>query len=493
METPKVVTLHKGVESPSFSIKLSADVLEQLTVFSRKNLKPKLVVKGGQISIKLSDDVIFTCSQVPEYQNLEIYQSTLDPGVFAISGKIKTKLNVVADAPQVRDLGKTPTKIQVSTSVSSENHAGVLTQSMPASPLNFDPYLVSPGDSKSDVVSKFLFLLAMGPTSREQLTSVLQYKPKELDELLLEYCQVYDGNDAFLADDIYPNRRAITGLPDTKLYILKDKAYKNLRPWDWKYYSTEERLLIIANSHNALKRLGYSETHPLRKKILEKPTVSEDVAGSKKPPSSLGGGILVSSKKTSPFKKSQTDSPRLGPSNGLGSTPTLMIPASNSTNSSPLRHVKESKKRQLSQNSSSSSDEEAKRIKKDKDDVTSPSSVNDDDDELDELDKSKSNHYTMLATKFRTKYKDYETLYNSLHEGSISDPKKALSKLFELHQALKDWKKQLWNYDNELKSKTTIMNLSKHKKTADSSENHSDPSITFKHKNPKTVKRVLNY
>ena len=75
-------------------------------------------------------------------------------------------------------------------------------------------------------------------------------------------------------------------------------------------------------------------------------------------------------------------------------------------------------------------------------------------------------YYSMLADKFKAKYKEYETLYNSLKSNpkSSTNDKKQLVQLFELHNSLSEWKRKLWDFDNENKLKLNIMNLSKHKK-----------------------------
>lgn len=469
MDLPRIITLEKLGQSPAFSIKLNNDILNHFNILLKQNLQPKLLVKDGKFSIKIDDDTIFPCSQQPEYQNLDIYLHNKND-TFNLTGKIKTRLSV---DDKIRTTAPASNLTPGSTPISRPNPVKKtgniastgITQSTPATPLNFDPYLALPSDSKSDLYNKILCFLALGPTSRDRLVNVLKFKSADVDEILPTHCQVYNPKDNFLASDVFPNHY-ISTKPDETTFILKDKSYKELRPWSWKYYSDNERSCILANINNALTRLGYLETHPLRRKIVEPDTsIIPSKNTHKRNTSGLGGGILISSKK-SPFKKSQTESPRLAPTAG-----------SSTVVGSPL---KAGKKRV---NSSSSSDEDKQDGKRFKPEITSPSSVNEDTD--DEADKSKSNYYTTLTTKFRVRYKEYEELYNQLNRHNSNDPKKAINKLFELHQSLKDWKRQIWHYDKEIKAKAKIMNLSKHKKK--------ETPTTVEVKTKKPVKPVLNY
>lgn len=497
------------------------------------------------MSIKIKDDLIYPCSQIPEYSHLDVYSNNHSNHQFEFSGRIKTKLSVITGSRQIKDYENS---IKQNPVVSPTKNTGKLenkrllplneinshnSSSTPATPLNFDPYLILPTDSKSDRLTKILSFMALGPSNKTQLVKLLKFDEPEFNQLLSTYGQIYNPNDTFLADDIYPNhlhkKLPMNSEQFQHHYILKDKAYKELRPWNWKYYSDNERALILNNCHNALTRLGYLETHPLRRKICDQPDpndVNRDGLHADEQPKkpALGGGLLVSKK--SPFKKSQTESPRLGPtthtqrfspassagSNTLTSTSTISTKlgatSRDKDTTSPARKVKQSKKRQLSNNSISSSDDENKRYKKEE--YTSPSSINEDDydeeegdeDMNDRIDKSKKRYHN-LTIKFRLKYQEYRHLYNSLNAknqpNSTTEVKKSLSKLFELHQTLSDWKKQLWKFDNELKLKSDIMQLSKHKKDLTASPTFNsqlaqlkESSLALKQK-PTKPKQILNY
>lgn len=416
---------------------------------------------------------------------------------YMLAGHIETKLTVLTDPKQIRDhLRATShqTSTQASTGPQTNRKDGgghtakkaldgtaSLSSSAPLSPMNIDPYAVDINDSKHDIGAKFLLLLALGPTTKHTVVERMKVSATELQPFFAAHAQVYDPNDTFISDDNFPCGDTESDAGDQ--YILKDKSYKDTRPWTWKWYSVRERTMIINNIHNALTRLGYLETHPLRKKICEEPAETSATvpkpADNKK--SALGGGILVSKTKKSPTKRSQTESPKL-PSE----TANFKQIERPRQNGSPL---KASVKRRAPSSSSASDEERSfKKKKNDSDSHTSPSSsINDDDptisinDTIDTMGKNRGishetddiNHklkrfqyYSTLADKFKAKYKEYESLYTSLKSNpkNSSNDKKQLVRLFELHNSLSEWKRQLWDFDSENKLKLNIMNLSKHKK-----------------------------
>lgn len=346
-------------------------------------------------------------------------------------------------------------------------------RSVPSSPTDANPYIISNSDTKAEALNKFLSLIALGPITKDSIMKSLRVSEKDVEPWISSYTQAYNPDDTFIENDVFPNINTLLENTDNHL-ILKDKSYKELRPWNWPYYSDQERTLVINNIHNALTRLGFLDTHPLRDKITNEP---DDVDKRPFKKLALGGGILISKK---PFKRSQTDSPKLTGSK-LAESPTKTQP---STNKLPM-------KRKLTAYSSSEEDDERHSKKNKYDSYTSPSSINEEsnssDNNEDEFAKSaaasnpeklralnnntansnrkKLTYYNNLAEKFRLKYVEYEKLYNSLKNNPKSNDKKSLVRLFELHNNLSEWKRKLWDYDSESKAKSNIMNLSKHKKT----------------------------
>ena len=63
-------------------------------------------------------------------------------------------------------------------------------------------------------------------------------------------------------------------------------------------YTDYERALVLNNVNNALTRIGFSLTHPLRKKIINNDNESNNKSTSnnngEEKTRSLGGGLLVS-------------------------------------------------------------------------------------------------------------------------------------------------------------------------------------------------------
>ncbi|KAK6457512.1 uncharacterized protein RJT20DRAFT_125259 [Scheffersomyces xylosifermentans] len=541
-----------GAQDPSqpvaIAIKLNTTIISHLK--SRlSGESPKLIVKDGNYSIKISDDLVFPCLKIPETLNVDIYSASSpgkdsEPTVAQYGGRLATKLNVITDSRKIKEVSRSvPSTDEPKSRISSSSVPSIVTTKAPSEsqntrrqPHNIAAYAVSANDTTASFTSKFLNLVALGPITETKLIKTLNLTPQHtptFTRLLADFTQIYNANDSFTSDDKFP-----LGFNDDEMvprHILKDRAYKELKPWSWNHFSTYERSLIIENIHHALTRLGYSDTHPLRRKICENNDPSDEDEGKKN--TSLGGGFLISSKKggNSAFRKSQTDSPKMpnlklngddvsaSASNGSssskrsGTLTTVSSPAINTTNNgspqkraSPMpsnntqtNSTSSASKRKLSVSSSSSSsddDKHSKRLKTEP--YTSPSSEEIEDDTnnttLSVSNNPGSNinsrgiriksseslppppssassaakrleYYNSLAVKFKFKYKEYETLYRKLKIAppakSSESNKKALLKLFELHNTLSQWKKTLWDFDNEVKSKSNIMNLSKHKKS----------------------------
>ncbi|CAN3366517.1 hypothetical protein DICA3_F02872 [Diutina catenulata] len=426
-----ITHLDPPVESAvsALTLRLNNDLIDEFKRCLSAGIKPKLVVKDGLMSIKV-EAAEYPCIKIPETLNVDVYSSQ-GASRSRYDGRVATKLSVITDAKKIRDYLR---------DVERRKH-----EATPASPVSYresspdvtrvagNPFALSSSDPPATVATKFIQLLALGPASDADLTDKLGAVP--LAQLKTDYAQVYDPNNAFYQDDRFPTverRRRLGGASDSdgQQFILKDKSYKEFQPWDWTFYSAFERKLVLQNIHRALTRLGYSETHPLRRKLGD-PTA----------PAALGGGRL-SSKRGSPVRS---------------------LPA----------------KRKLSSSSSSSSDDDKhpKRPRGESD--TSPSSEDDDTplsrrapatpvpaaERADKPDK-RMDYYTQLAGKFRERYKEYASLYARLQNPantSKAESKRQLLKLFEMHTQLSQWKKTLWDYDHDAAKKADIMALSKHK------------------------------
>lgn len=378
------------------------------------------------------------------------------------------------------------------------------------------PYCIHGGDTPTLILAKFLSLLALGPMSKNRVEEITRIRdhisPPDLATLYSNHTQIYSPSSTFTQADKYPSLTlGISQLSPNESYIvLKDKAYKELRPWQHNWFTDFERSLVIDNVNNALSRLGYLDTHPLRKRITDKASSDDHQNNmSKKQAPALGGGMLVSSRKS--------NSPLVGPSSltspskrGSTQSPKAMPDAKRKKPVKPEESPLKRGRNDASSSGMSSSDEErqskrrnvaSKRSTSSNNSYTLPSSFNDDghfDEDNSEDDMKLSSYkrspksgsttalatgrstgnekklqfYTQLAEKFYNRYLEYKNLHDELLEdkrGSTQEKKKKLMKLFEMHNTLSQWKRKLWDYHNESNMTQGIMNLLRHKKSASNS------------------------
>ncbi|RCK55789.1 hypothetical protein Cantr_05061 [Candida viswanathii] len=455
----------------SFSIKLNNDLIHLLKSHTTPSNKIKLIVKNGNISIKLSDSLIFPCLPLPENLTVDVYSlgNNTHQQTSQYDGRIINKLTVVTDSKKIKEINAANAASATNSNKSASSRLTPFSL-VPSSPgpgprgsvystyskSHENPYKVSLHDSHSTIGKKLLHLLALGPISYHHICELMDYL--KIDNLLDDYGQVYNENDQFIREDKFPYTTS-AGDSLTQLFILKDKSYKELMPWKWNY-DNYERNLILNNVNNALTRIGFSQSHPLRRKIVEPSDDNEEV--NKKPNgSSLGGGFLISS---SSSKKKSTPTPMASKAN----TPVIPSKSSNNngnTTPSPQVKTKPTNKRKFSSSSSSSEDDDSKKMN-----YTSPPSSEEETHNSPPhstgssgtTQKTKLEYYTNLANKFRNKYKEYSDLYNLLltkNDMKSMDYKENVTKLFKMHQSLSDWKRSLWNFDKESKLKSSLSEL----------------------------------
>lgn len=479
----------------------------------------------------------------------DIYSPAPSADSYDFTGTVTTRLNVISDPKQIKEHLKqshatpavpSPTTRATTASTSPQGKPQPQDSSWRVTP---SPYAVSPADTTAAITTKFLALIALGPITRPTVEHKLDPKhviPRnDLIALYNSHTQAYLASDTFIEDDMYP----IVALGMIKInageayVILKDKAYKELRPGQWSAYTDYERALVLENANSALSRLGYLDTHPLRKRIADTSASAPPL----KKHTGLGGGLLAGSKRASSAHSSPsglagshtgslppasplslaavakagraaTDSPELDSAarnfhakklRAAGSpvketfkrkfVPSLSLSAASSEDEKGNKRLKTSGSRSNSNGSSSSanSNVSAHSVVSH---GTPPSSANDDgpsgdrsDDDVKLLSvakhpgfipsrpssavssaEKKHQYYAQLASKFRTKYTDYENLYKQLKKGhkrsNAAEKKKQLMRLFEMHNSLAEWKKKLWDYHNDNNLTEGIMNLSKHRK-----------------------------
>lgn len=420
-------------------------------------------------------------------------------------GRVSTKLSVITDPKKIKEYLKDIERRKLEGKLDKPLSRQLLVLPQKPRPVRAQPFLVLLADSPHAVALKFVQYLALGPASDDALSTALGLvvTPETLSQLKQDYAQLYDRSNQFYQDDRFPTLESARrrhkheaqvppadvdvdiddvddiestedelSLPELTLphWLLKDKSYKELQPWEWSRYSQFEHKLIIHNIHRALTRLGFSETHPLRRKIcdpnaLAAPSPSQPVILDDERRSHLGGGILVQKGKKS------SEPPKMATRLGSPAKPKSIVPVAARTGAK--------RKFSLSLLSLSDDDKHAKKLKMELDTlplleeddtpllrraVTASPSTND--------SKRRIDYYQQLAVKFRDRYKEYATLYTKLKNPSLmskAELKRQLLKLFELHTQLSGWKKKLWDYDLDVKKKLEIMALTKHKKVASSS------------------------
>ncbi|RLV91225.1 hypothetical protein JA1_004022 [Spathaspora sp. JA1] len=467
-----------GSHNPTtaFTIKLNQEIIAHLKNCLHNGITAKLVVKGGNYSIKISESSEFPCVKSPENLNVDIYSIANTSNNY--NGRVSAKLNVITDSRKIK-------QYTAAASASNNSSSPAITVYSPSpavtsppierrrQPIEYQAFKISTNDSHNVIVNKFIYLLALGPISSPRISEIMNYE--NLKPLLDDYAQIYDPRDSFIEDDVFPAQQD----EDKKTtYILKDKSYKELRPWKWNYTSYE-RDLIIGNINHALTRLGYSQTHPLRRKLCEENGDKESKPSTPLPEkngSSLGGGMLVSK-----YKRAATDSPII-----------------HNTSSPIIKSESSTQKRKLSSSSTSSDEEPQKKLKLEFSSAGSSSSSSSSEEDRPNRPppppaSQKLDYYTNLAIKFKFKYKEYESLYLRLKQETKKEPesKKELVKLFEMHQLLSQWKKLLWDYDRDQKHKVNVMNLNKHKVSKSAKLEKNDN--TKRSVSPPKKRKVLDY
>lgn len=496
------------------ALRLNLDALASLQRLQRDGVVPKLVVKNGQYLIKVNENLVYPCSSSTESLRFDVYAPLHKKGHFDFAGTVSERLNVLTDPRQIKDHESAPL-------AASQPKAPPLLPEKPnishrellSLQQNPGAYAVAASDSKEAVSTKFLALLALGPITKQEVEAKLNASHQhyvstlELTLLFQTHTQVYSPNSKFTESDTYPSIALGLVKVDTDHFddyvILKDKAYKEFRPWKWSWYTPYERSLIIENAHHALSRLGYLDTHPLRRRVTEKS--SEDDT---KKPVALGGGILTSKDSgrkvpgsPSPNKRSGTASPRMDTENKRKRPRNDTSPLKNTLDSKDQRYVAS-----LSLSLSSEDERQSKKQKKEGQrsnssgsnqstfsnatSYTLPSSINEEQNDDSEDDTKLLNlpralpalpskpihsgdkrqqYYKQLAQNFYTKYLEYKHLHEELvkdhKRGTVQEKKRRVMKLFEMHNLLAGWKRKLWDYHNESNMAQGIMHLSRHKKT----------------------------
>lgn len=466
-------TLNPSAGGPAVGLRVNSDFVRSL-----RDAKgtPKLVVRGGDISIRFPDAQEYPCTVHPENSPMEIYDHNTFVGSVTAKWSVLTDKRLIKEhkrrvaSPVVPAPAVPPRPVLAQAAVRDTN-------TKPAAPpetrlKNSARFSFDGGNSQSpsEAVAVLVAFLALGPASRSELQA-LHPPPAALETLISVFAQTYDPGNAFTGGDVfaYPGQseqrkekktektkqNASTDKPaaasgkahesgapperaphtetvapkdasdDTPL-VLKDRAYKDLRPWLW--YDDDERAYVLRNTHNALTRLGFLETHPLRRKICDRPAAG----------SPGGAASRAAAKPVGAPSEAASERAAENPAAGSGNVARM-----------PARRASASPQKRRSDTSSSDEDERRKHKRSDSE-CTSPSSIDGSDEERPE---KRAHYYAALAAKFRTKYTEYQRLYRRLlsQVSRSSSDRRDLARLFEMHSTLAEWKRKLWEFDGESK------------------------------------------
>lgn len=242
MESPQLIKLNYHDTSTISTIKLNNDLVKLLLTD-----KPKLIVKNGKKFIKVKD-FIYNLQESKEFLNLNIYEKVDDKN-YNFQGNVLTKLTVGNEKVSINDFevreGKEPVR-------GNEEKEQVS--------VNIESYKVKNKDD--DILGKFFSFMALGPTNIRKL-SALNY---DFSDYIGKYCSNFEQSPNNLHNDNFAN--GLKYLAENNL-LLKDKIMKDLRPNSWSWVG-EEKEMMFRNINGCLTRLGYSGSHPLRKRIYEK-------------------------------------------------------------------------------------------------------------------------------------------------------------------------------------------------------------------------------
>lgn len=456
------------------------------------------------------NSLLYRCTFEPIATQLDIYSAK--QGKYQYKGNLTGQLDLLGKEGPQRE-----SQIQEATGMGLEKHRGLVEQdtskqdsklieSAPKLPAQMSRFKVNTKDTISERISKVISFVALAPVTTNSIISYTGIDPSELNTIIEQYLQVYQKTNSFIFQDRFPYLSYDE--PGSIRYILKDKTYKELKPWQKHWYSDDERSEITRNINNALTRLGYLETHPIRRKICEGPLV--ELSNSKK--GTLGGGMLVRKNVKPQLKKAATAPVPSDGENGAFRPKTEQAAASDLSKKEilPTRPLFKSSSKDVSLSgklfqcpsvSSSDSFLDERNLRKRKSsplreaysvltdqqcrttlqgsflkDKKLPGPAVTDEDAPEPVSK-RYRYFYNLAVKFRMQYEEYAKLYHALdeHRERTPDFRRQLERLHRLHHTLLEWKRSLWDFDEKRKQRSNIMALSKHKNprsASDSQDKH---------------------
>ncbi|CAM9011553.1 unnamed protein product [Wickerhamomyces anomalus] len=266
---------------------------------------------------------------------------------------------------------------------------GTIHSKLTISQTSTPPTLIASGTKISAITKKLVHLLALGPISIEDMVQRTKVSKNDVESVLRSISMVYSPQKQKQIINKYPYEPEKKEEEGEVLYVLNYSNYKELRLNDWKY-SMEELKQIKENCKAVYNHLNYPSSHPAR--LVLDPKEKELKSETQRP--------------TEPKREPKVE-PKGEPKGEPKSESNGTIPEHKIDQ--PIRKEPVSLKRKRS-----------------------------DEEDIESLQN--------LAKKFKSKYKEYETLYKEIIKNPNHEIK--LTKLYQMHKDLEVWKKQLWNYND---------------------------------------------
>lgn len=431
---PEQSTLEpNGGKSPpnAVYIRLTNDALDSILAGQGNNVRLSL---GQRMELKVGDKS-FSTSSVSEACPIDLYkqrsssqfrnigsvthritvQKSMDNN--ALSSSIKNQNKSLAREKEANKATLLDTKKPASlpgspapSSTASTNKHRTL-QIAASKPLS--------SQSLSSGPNRVVHLLALGPTTSQTIANRTNLPAADVDNILDQYANKKDDNSS--------------------VFVLADNRYKELRVWDWKHYSSDERRKVIADSKAAFDRLNVPEDHSARKNLID-PKLRKQTPKASPQPSPKPSTPTPTNNTTSngPVKRPGAIL-KTGTTKKSASKPTT--PLSDSQKNSPART-----ERAVKSAASSPSGNNGTGATKRK---TSPSDAGSAASAVPAAKKQKSTvdeDLFELARKFRQAYGEYAKLYTRMSSSAERKKSKAdVQKLLSMHRELQSWKNKLWS------------------------------------------------
>jgi hypothetical protein len=336
-------------------------------------------VSKGEVSLKI-DGIEYKMESMSD--SLDVFQQ-LTKTSFKNIGTVKQKLRIISPISSPIEVQE-PEEHKAKTSTPSYTTK----KSIPL---------------KLSIISKRLIqLLALGPITKREIIKNTKLSFVEVETALNTIGVPYDAQ----LIKQYPNGKDVQAYKD-ELFVLGYPYYRQIRLND-PNYSQKELELIKRNCGLVFDHLRYPKDHPAREML-----VIDSKEAKEKPVKE----VLKEGKKEN-RKDNKKDN------------------KNDNKKEAPREVSKENRKETSEEASKLVSKQKTKETpKKVKEPVDKPRSL--------KRKREDESYYLDLASKFQTKYKEYETLYKSIQASKGKDLD-GLKKLFDMHKNLESWKRQLW-------------------------------------------------